>query len=167
MMTMYRIINLVVVLIVIASLAFAIYYLEGVLFLEPCPLCMVDRGILVMIAAVCLLALVHNPQGVMLWIYTCLASLLSILGIGVAARHIWLQGLPPDQVPECGPDLNYMLDVFPLGDVIKKIFTGSGQCAEVSWTFMGLSIPQQTLLLFAALLVLVIFAHFKQLKLQD
>ena len=166
-MTMYRIINLVVVLAVIASLVFAVYYLEGTLYLEPCPLCMVDRGILVIIAAVCLVALVHNTQSAMLWVYTSMASLFSVLGIGVAARHIWLQGLPPDQVPECGPDLNYMLDVLPLGDVIRKVFTGSGQCAEVSWTFLGLTIPQQTLLLFAMLLILVIYAHFQQLKLRD
>jgi disulfide bond formation protein DsbB len=138
---------------------FALYYLEAVLFLDPCPLCIVDRGILVVIAAVCFIAFVHNSNGVMRLIYTSLATLFGLVGVGVAARHIWLQGLPPDQVPECGPDLSYMLDVFPLGDVIKRIFTGSGQCAEVSWTFLGMTIPQQTLLLFIGLIILVIVAH--------
>jgi len=98
----------------------------------------------------------------MRWIYTSLTVLFSGLGIAVAARHIWLQGLPPDQVPECGPDLTYMLEVFPLGDVIKRVFSGSGQCAEISWTFLGMTIPQQTLLLFIALLVMAVFAHFQQ-----
>ena len=156
---MYRILNLSIVTIVIASMLFALFYLEAVLFLEPCPLCMVDRGILVAIATVCFIAFIHNPAGLMRWIYTGVASLFGLIGVGVAARHIWLQGLPPDQVPECGPDLSYMLDAFPLGDVIKRIFTGSGQCAEVSWTFMGMTIPQQTLLLFIVLIILVIIAH--------
>ena len=164
---MYRMINLLVVAIVAASLVFAIYYLEGVLYLEPCPLCMVDRAILVLIGLIALIALIHNSSGIMLWIYTGLGSLFAGLGIAVSARHIWLQGLPPDQVPECGPDLSYMLDVFPLAEVIKKVLSGSGQCAEVSWTFLGLTIPQQTLLLFILLLVMIIFAHIMQIKQQN
>ena len=164
---MYRMINLLVVAIVAASLVFAIYYLEGILYLEPCPLCMVDRAILVLIGLIALIALMHNSSGIMLWMYTGLGSLFAGLGIAVSARHIWLQGLPPDQVPECGPDLSYMLDVFPLAEVIKKVLSGSGQCAEVSWTFLGLTIPQQTLLLFILLLVMIIFAHIMQIKRQN
>ncbi len=160
-MNAYRKLNLTIVLIVMLAMLFALYYLEGVLLLDPCPLCMVDRGILVVIAVICLIAFVHNSSGSMRWVYSIVAGLFSVFGIGVAARHIWLQGLPPDQVPECGPDLSYMLDVFPLGDVIKRIFTGSGQCAEVSWTFLGFTIPQQTLFLFILIFVLVIFAHLK------
>ena len=156
---MYRIINLLIVLVVVAAMSFALYFLEGVLHLEPCPLCIVDRVIFVAIAAVCLVALLHNARGAARLVYTVLAALLSLLGIGVSARHIWLQGLPPDQVPECGPDLMYMLDVFPLDDVIKRVFTGSGSCAEVDWTFLGLTIPQQTLMLFIFLFLLVFIAH--------
>ncbi len=159
---MYRLINLAIVLLVVVSMLFAIYYLEGVLLLDPCPLCMVDRAILVVIAVISLIALIHNSSGFMRWVYTSLSVLFSGLGIAVAARHIWLQGLPPDQVPECGPDLTYMLEVFPLGDVIKRVFSGSGQCAEISWTFLGMTIPQQTLLLFIVLLVMAMFAHFQQ-----
>ena len=161
---MYRFLNFSVVAIIILAMLFAIYYLEGVLLLEPCPLCMVDRVILVIIAAVCLVAALHNSNGIMRWIYTSIATLFSGVGIAVSARHIWLQGLPPDQVPECGPDLNYMLEVFPLADVIKRIFTGSGECAEISWKFLGLTIPQQTLLLFVFLLIVVLIAHFVREK---
>ena len=156
---MYRLINLLIILIVVAGMLFAVLYLENVLHLDPCPLCMVDRALLVGIAIVCATALLHNSKGLLRWITSITAGILSLSGIAVSARHIWLQSLPPDQVPECGPDLFYMLDVFPLSDVIKRIFTGSGQCAEVAWTFLGLTIPQQTLLLFIFLLVLVIFAH--------
>ena len=164
---MYRMINLLIVAIVLASLAFAIYYLEGILHLEPCPLCMVDRAILAVIGLIALIALIHNSSGTMLWIYTGLGSLFTGLGVAVAVRHIWLQGLPPDQVPECGPDLSYMLDVFPLADVIKKVLSGSGQCAEISWTLFELTIPQQTLLLFILLLLMIIFAHIVQIKQQN
>lgn len=156
---MYRILNLFIVLVIVAAMAFALYYLEGVLHLEPCPLCVVDRVILVAIAAVCFIALLHNTRGIVRWVYTLLAALLSLLGVGVSARHIWLQNLPPDQVPECGPNLMYMLDVFPLDDVIKRVFTGSGSCAEVDWTMLGLTIPQQTLMLFIFLFLLVFIAH--------
>ncbi len=156
---MYRILNLSIVGIVIASMLFAFYYLEAVLSLEPCPLCIVDRAILVVIATLCLIAFIHNSNGVMRWIYTSVASLFALIGVAVAARHIWLQGLPPEQVPECGSDLTYMLDVFPLGDVIKRILTRSGECAEVSWKFLGMTIPQQTLLLFIVLIILIVVAH--------
>ncbi len=156
---MYRLINLLIILIVIASMLFAILYLENVLYLDPCPLCMVDRAILVVIAIICMAGLLHNPQGKARWIYSILAGLFSLMGVAVSGWHIWLQNLPPDQVPECGPDLLYMLDVFPFEDVIKRVFTGSGQCAEVSWIFLGLTIPQQTLLLFIFLFILVLFAQ--------
>ena len=163
-MNLYRWLHSAIVLIVIAAMLFAIYYLEGVLYLDPCPLCIVDRAIFAIIAIISLIAILHNPSGMFLWIYSLLGGIFALLGVSVAARHIWLQGLPPDQVPECGPDLLYMLDSFPLADVMKRVFTGSGQCAEVSWTFLGLTIPQQTLLLFILLLVGVTFAHRIQTK---
>lgn len=158
-MNLYRWLHSTIVVIVIASMLFAIYFLEGILYLDPCPLCLVDRAIFSVIAVISLIALMHNPAGVSLWVYSSLSGIFALIGISVAARHIWLQGLPPDQVPECGPDLLYMLDSFPMADVIRRVFTGSGQCAEVSWTFLGLTIPQQTLLLFALLLFIVIVAH--------
>lgn len=158
-MNLYRWMHSGIIFIVIAAMLFAIYYLEGVLYLDPCPLCLVDRAIFSIIAIISLLAVLHNPSGLFLWVYSLLAGVAALLGIAVAARHIWLQGLPPDQVPECGPDLLYMLDSFPMADVIKRVFTGSGQCAEVSWTLFGLTIPQQTLLLFIFLLFTVIIAH--------
>ena len=161
---MYRILNLFIVLTVVAAMAFAIFYLEGVLHLEPCPLCIVDRALLVLIAVTSLIALIHNSSGLMSWIYSVVAGLLCIAGVAVGIRHIWLQNLPADQIPECGPDLMYMLDVFPLADVIKRVFTGSGQCAEVDWTFLGLTIPQQTLLLFIFLFLLVFIAHKFRLR---
>ena len=76
-----------------------------------------------------------------------------LAGTAIAGRHVWLQNLPPDQVPECGPGLEYMLDVFPLTDALRMAFTGSGECANVDWVFLGLSMPAWALLCFLALAV--------------
>ena len=158
MMMTYRSYHLLLVLLVLAALAFAVFYLEGVLYLDPCPLCLVDRGILLLLVGVSVIAWLHQPKGVGRRVYALLSGLIAAIGIAVSVRHIWLQGLPADQVPECGPGLYFMLDVMPLGDVLSRVFNGSGSCAEVSWTFLGLSIPEQTLGLFVLLLLINVLA---------
>ncbi len=149
-----RALNFLGLLACIASLLFAVIYLEGVLGLDPCPLCILDRVVLGALGVVFLLALVHNPDAWGSRIYGGLASVLSLTGVGLAGRHAWLQGLPTDQVPECGPDLYFMLETLPTLEVVRQVLSTSGSCAEVQWTFAGLSIPQQTLVLFAGLLAL-------------
>ena len=101
--------------------------------------------------AVFLLAALHGPGRAGQIVYSLLGLLFALGGAGVAARHVWLQHLPPDQVPACGPDLFFMLENFPLGRTLQKLFTGSGQCAEVKWRFLGLSIPEWSLVCFSAL----------------
>ncbi len=147
----YRLLNLYGLLICIASLLFAILYLEKTLYLDPCPLCILDRVVLLALGGIFLLALLHNSKSYFAKIYAGICGILSLIGLSLAARHIWLQNLPKDQVPECGPDLYYMLDTLPIFDVIKSILTGAGACADVSWTFAGITIPEQTLILFIAL----------------
>ena len=93
---MYRITHATIVLIIVTAMIFAIYYLEGVLYLAPCPLCMVSRVLLVLMAATSLIAAIHNPDGFMLWLYSGLSLIFAAAGIAVAGRHIWLQGLPAD-----------------------------------------------------------------------
>ena len=158
MMMTYRRYHLLLVLLVFAALAFAVFYLEGVLYLDPCPLCLVDRALLLLLAGVSVVAWLHHSQGVARTIYGVLSGMIASTGVVVALRHIWLQGLPPEQVPECGPGLYYMLDMMSLGDVFDRVFNGSGSCAEVSWTFLGLSIAQQTLGLFVLLLLINVVA---------
>ena len=157
----HRALNFYGLLACIASLLFAVIYLEGTLFLDPCPLCILDRIVLAALGLVFALALVHNPKTLMSVIYGALAIALSLTGVGLAGRHVWLQGLPADQVPECGPDLYFMLETLPLLEVFRKVFTASGSCAEVHWTFAGLTIPQQTLILFAGLLALSLVLTFR------
>ena len=126
-------------------------FLQYVEHQDPCPLCMVQRVIFIVILAVFALAAVHGPKRVGQRVYSVLISLLSLSGVGVASRHIWIQHLPKDQVPACGPGLDYMLDTFPMSEVIKELMHGSGECAVKGWTFLTLGIPEWSLLCYLAL----------------
>ncbi|MEM7402135.1 MAG: disulfide bond formation protein B [Pseudomonadota bacterium] len=160
----YRSLAFVGLALCIASMLFAVLYLERTLYLDPCPLCVLDRVVIIALGVVFLFALLHGPRTVFSKIYGAICILLSAVGIGLASRHIWLQNLPKDQVPECGPDLYYMLDTLPLFDVLRETLTGSGSCADISWTFLDLTIPEQTLILFVILLILSIFQTLLPLK---
>jgi disulfide bond formation protein DsbB len=149
----------------VASMLFAVFYLERTLFLDPCPLCILDRVVIIALGVIFLIAWLHGARTIFTKIYGVLCILLSATGIGLASRHIWLQNLPKDQVPECGPDLYFMLDTLPLFDALKKTLTGSGSCADVSWTFADLTIPEQTLILFVILLVLSLIQTLRPRKL--
>ena len=112
--------------------------------------CVFALGLLTLVAAL------HNPGGRGRTIYALLGGFFAALGTAIASRHVWLQNLPPDQVPECGPGLDYMLRTFPLSRAIRETLTGSGECASVDWIFAGLSMPWWTLLWFVALGTLVL-----------
>ena len=126
-------------------------YLQYVKYQDPCPLCMVQRVIFIAIAAVFLVATVHGPKHMGERVYAALISLLSLSGIAVASRHIWIQNLPKDQVPACGPGLDYMLETMPFSNVVKQLIHGSGECAEKGWTFLTLGIPEWSLLCYVGL----------------
>jgi len=118
---------------------------------DPCPLCMVQRVIFVAILAIFALAAIHGPKRTGERVYAMLIVLFSLSGVAVASRHIWIQNLPKDQVPACGPGLDYMLETMPLSNVLKQLMHGSGECAEKGWTFLTLGIPEWSLLCFVAL----------------
>lgn len=126
-------------------------YVQHRLFLEPCPLCIFQRLAFVWIGAVALLGFAQNPGRTGQWLYSLLIMVGAAAGGFVAGRHVWLQNLPPDKVPECGPGLAYMLDTAPFLDVLRTVLLGDGNCAEVQWSFLGLSMPAWTLLWFIAL----------------
>lgn len=126
-------------------------FLQYVKHQDPCPLCMVQRVIFIAILVVFALAALHGPKRAGERVYAALIGLLSFSGIGVAARHIWIQNLPKDQVPACGPGLEYMLETMPMADVLKQLMHGSGECAEKGWTFLTLGIPEWALLSYIAL----------------
>jgi protein dithiol:quinone oxidoreductase len=112
---------------------------------------MVQRFIFIAMLALFVIATLHNPQKLGTKIYAVLIGLFVLFGIGVASRHIWIQHLPPDQVPACGPGLDYMLDNFPMSQVLKELLHGSGECAHRGWSFLGLGIPEWSLLWYVLL----------------
>jgi disulfide bond formation protein DsbB len=114
---------------------------------------MTQRVFVVGSGAFSLLAAIHGPAAVGRRVYAVLAALFAAGGLAVAGRHVWLQYLPPEQVPACGPGLQYMLEALPFGETLEIVLMGDGNCAEVMWTFLGLSIPEQALLLFSAMLI--------------
>lgn len=125
-------------------------YAQHVLGLEPCPLCVFQRIAYMAIGAVFLVAALHNPRARAGRVtYGVLLVLAAIGGMSVAGRHVWLQSLPPSEVPACGPGLDYLLEAFPLQDVLARVFRGSGECAEIDWTFLGLSMPAWNLIVYA------------------
>lgn len=130
------------------------YYLQYVKGLEPCPLCLVQRAFFYLLIVVFTLCAIHGPPGWGGRIYGFIAMLFAAGGFATASRQVWLQHLPPDKVPACGPDLAFMLDNFPLGQTLEKLFAGSGQCAEVQWTFLGRSIAEWALAWFALFFLL-------------
>lgn len=126
-------------------------YLQYVEYQDPCPLCMVQRLVFVVILAVFVVAALHGPKRVGERIYGAIVGVLSLLGIAVAGRHIWIQHLPADRVPSCGPGLDYMFETMPMSDVFKELMHGSGECAARGWTFLTLGIPEWSLLCYLAL----------------
>ncbi len=129
------------------------FYLQYVQGLEPCPLCMMQRGFFMSVMALFVIAALHGPQRVGAWIYAVLIVLFASGGAAAAGRQVWLQHLPADKVPQCGPDLFFMLENLPLSRTLQKLIQGSGECAKVDWTFLGLSIAGWSLVWFTALAV--------------
>jgi disulfide bond formation protein DsbB len=124
------------------------YYLQYGRGLEPCPLCLVQRGFFYAVMVVFAVAALHGRGA---RVYGSLACLFALGGVATAARQVWLQSLPPDKVPQCGPDLYFMLQNFPLSQTLQKLFYGTGECAVVDWKFLGLSIAAWSLVWFVAL----------------
>ena len=147
-----------------ALLGYALY-VQHSMFLDPCPLCVFQRVAFLWIGVFSLLAAIHGPAATGRWIYTSLVLLGCAAGAGIAGRHVWLQSLPPELVPDCGAGLNYMLETMPFTDVLGQVFYGSGECAEIDWVFLGLSMPGWTLIWYIGLAIVtlaVVVAHRKK-----
>ena len=127
------------------------YFLQYVKGLEPCPLCLLQRGFFYAVLVIFALAAIHGPRGKGRIVYGVLAALFAAGGAAAASRQVWLQHLPADKVPQCGPDLFFMLENFPLSQTLQKLIAGTGECAVVDWKFLGLSIAEWSLAWFVAL----------------
>ena len=131
-------------------------FLQHAKGLEPCPMCILQRYAFVAIAVIALFAAIHDPRSIGRRVYGGLLALAAAAGGGVAMRHVYLEHNPP-QIYDCGADFGYMLESFPLADLLPMIFKGTGDCTKVPWRFLGLSIAEWALIWFAIFLVAAIF----------
>jgi disulfide bond formation protein DsbB len=137
-------------------------FAQHVLLLDPCPLCVFQRVAVISIGIIFLVAALHNPAGAGRIVYSVLLAAAALAGATVAGRHAWLQQLPPDQVPSCGPGLDYMLETLPFTQVLSKVFRGSGECAEIVWQFLGLSMPAWVLVWVTVMGTVGIWNNFRR-----
>jgi disulfide bond formation protein DsbB len=139
------------------------FYAQLQLALEPCPLCIFQRVAFAALGLVFLVGAIHAPRGVGgRRTYGVLGLIAGAAGIAIAGKHVHLQSLPPDHVPACGPGLDYMLESMPISGVVRRVMTGSGECANVDWTFLGLSMPAWSLVWFVLLTLWFVFAAFRR-----
>ena len=123
------------------AMELAAIYFQFVLGLEPCPLCITQRLITFTLALIFLIGAIHNPALVGIRIYAGLAALASFAGASVATYHFVIQHLPHEELSSCGPGASYILEHFKLADIVRLFLTGTGDCTQVVWSFLGLSMP--------------------------
>jgi protein dithiol:quinone oxidoreductase len=158
-----RLLNAAGLAAVVGLMAYALYS-QYVVGLEACPLCIFQRGAMVALGFVFLAAALNAPVGLGARAYAVLGILTAVTGAGISAWHVRLQNLPPEAVPACGPGFDYMFDAFPVLEAVRMVFTGSGECAEVNWSFLGLSMPAWVLIWFVLLGALVAAANWTRVS---
>jgi protein dithiol:quinone oxidoreductase len=131
-------------------------YMEHVMKLLPCPLCITQRAFIDLTGILALVAFIHNPNLNGRRAYAIAGILAALGGAYVAQHHIWLQSLPADQAPACGPGLAYLFEVFPIGEAIALLFQGDGTCS-IPHLILGLSIPSWTLIAFLGLALINVY----------
>ena len=139
-------------------LAYALYA-QFVLELPPCPLCMLQRYGFMLMGLVALVMTVHNPKSWGRWIYAVPFFGGAIWGMTTAGRHLRIQGTEPDLLGGCAADWEFMVETgWPLGDRVREAFTATGECTEIDWVFLGLSMPAWTLLWYVGLAAFMLWA---------
>jgi disulfide bond formation protein DsbB len=139
-------INLAAALACAAMFSYAIYA-EKVLGFIPCPLCMFQRVCIVSLGLVFLIAALHRARRGGAVVYGVLIFLAAGAATWVSGRHVWVQHQPPGTVPSCGAPLDNLLQMFPLLEVVRRVMTGGGECGNIDWTLLGVSMPGWVLIL--------------------
>ncbi|MDT8410542.1 MAG: disulfide bond formation protein B [Wenzhouxiangellaceae bacterium] len=134
------------------------YFVQYQMQIDPCPLCILQRVAFMIMGLGALLGAVHGSRGWPRWAYGGIIAAGGLWGVATAGRHVWLQSLPADQVPDCGPGFGFMMEYFSVGEAVKSAFTGSGECAEVDWSLIGISMPGWTLIWYVVLMILTVAA---------
>lgn len=137
-------------------------YMQHVMGLTPCYLCITQRAFIIAIGLVALAGAIHSPGLSGRRVYAALTGVLAIAGGFFSSKQLWLQSLPADQVPACGPPVEYLFDAFSFSEALGMLFRGDGNCAEIQWTLFGLSIPGWTLLSFIAILLVALWLAFRK-----
>ena len=139
------------------------FYAQYVLKLEPCPLCIFQRVAVIALGVVFALGALAAPKSDGgRRTFSVLALLASLAGMAVSGRHLWIQSQPPGSVPSCGASLDYMLHAMSFSKVLVKVFSGSGECAQITWRFLGLAMPGWVLICFVVLAVWALVAGFRR-----
>ncbi len=145
-----------------AGLILTALYMQHYMDMAPCALCITQRVFIIVVGLLALVGAIQNPAPLGRRIYAGLGLLAAIIGGAFSSRHIWLQSLPEDLVPACGPSLDYLLETFPLREALEVLLRGDGNCAEVSWTLLGISIPGWTLVAFIGLALLTLWQGLRR-----
>ena len=153
----YRTINLLMAAVCAGLIAVAVFYFQNHLGLEPCYLCITQRVFVIAAGVIFLMAGLHNPAAKGKKIYAALVAATAAIGGFFSIKQLWLQNLPEDKVPACGPPVDYLFDAFSASDAISMLLRGDGNCAEVQWQLLGLSMPGWVLLSFIGFAGVAIF----------
>ena len=144
-----------------ALLGYALYS-QFYLGLEPCPLCIFQRIGMVLLGLAFLAATLHDAHGGGRYVYAGLIGLAALATLGVAARHLYVQSLPPGAIPSCGAPLAVLMKFMPVWQLIRKVLTGSGECGLVNWRFLGLAMPAWVLIWALGLGALGLIANLRR-----
>ena len=137
-------------------------FMQYMMELNPCYLCIVQRVFVITTGFILLIASLHNPGRGGQRVYALFGALSAVSGAGFSIRQLWLQSLPEDKVPACGPSADYLFDSLPLRDALSMLLRGDGNCAEVQWALLDLSIPAWTLLAFTGLALLCVWQGLRR-----
>jgi len=149
-------------LICAAVLGYAIF-LQLEMGLEPCPLCIFQRIAFFALGLLFLIGALHGPpQRAGRATYGLLAFVAAVVGIGIAARHVYVQMLPDDMGISCGPPMSFLRETQGTLDIIRIVLTGTGKCGTIDWTFLGLTMPMWSLVWFVILGAWALYASLKR-----
>ncbi|HAZ94824.1 MAG TPA: disulfide bond formation protein B [Porticoccaceae bacterium] len=159
----YRTTNLLVATGCAGLIAIAVFYFQNHLGLEPCYLCITQRVFVIAVGVICGIAALHNPQSKNgQRSYAGLILITAMAGGFFSVKQLWLQSLPEDKVPACGPPVDYLFEAFSASDAISMLLRGDGNCAQVQWQLLGLSMPGWVLVSFIVLAGIGILQFFRK-----
>jgi len=140
------------------------HIVESFFYVIPCQLCLLQRFMFYILAAIFLIGGLHNPKNIGRYIYSIVCFIFANLGLLIAGRQIWIQHLPLEHMPECAPGLERLLAIHPLLEVIKLVFQGTSECSKIHFAILGLPLSNWSFISFlgfACMCILIIYGQKK------